>query len=105
MFLEESISYFQFSIQADFSLFEIDPPIDQFVVVVIVWIQTPEKSHKEQYQNSSSPNLKFPRLLQLRVIIAELLARPIQLSVQGFLGDFACLSMIAQRFDLDLSSP
>ena len=34
-----------------------------------------------------------------------LLGRPIQLSVQGFCGDVASLSMFAQRFGVSLSSP
>ena len=88
-------------------LFEPDQPIDSPVVAVIVGIQNPDLSHKEQYQNLYFPNVSPPRLLQLRIIFAEptfLLARLIQLSVQGFGGDFVYLSMFAQRLDLYLFS-
>ena len=56
----------------------------------------------------SVPNVSPPRLPQLCITFAEpifLLGRQNQLSVQGFCGDFVCLSMFAQRFGHDLFSP
>ena len=75
--------------------------MDSPVVVAIIGTRTP-------CPNFFLPNAFPPRLPQLGFMFAEpvfLLARPIQLSVQGFRGDFACLSTFAQRFGLDLFSP
>ena len=60
--------------------------------LVIVEIRVLDESRKVLFPNYSVPNVSPPRLPQLRIIFVEptfLLARPIQLSVQGLC---VCLS-------------
>ena len=100
VFSAESIQNFEVSTQTNLlSLSLISSP----VVAEIDGIQIPDWSHEKQCPNFSFPSIWLP---QLHTILAEpfsLLGRSVQLSAQGFCGDFHCHWTIAQRFDLNLS--
>ena len=107
IFLEERTSQFQFSIQAEFISLSLICPIDLLDVPEIIEIPTPDRSLQKRCQNFSFPNSSPQLLPQLHTFFPEpfsLVGRPSQLSVQGFGGDFLCLSTNAQRLDLDLFS-
>ena len=94
IFSEESFSHFQFSVQTFFLSLSLISPL-----IRLLWLQS---LGLELLIDLTKGNIRISQFPMLNVHIS---ARPLQLSVQGFCGDFACLSMFAQRFGLGLSSP
>ena len=107
IFLEEPTSHFHFNIQADFISFSLFCPLTS-----LMWLESLRFKLRIGLLKSSVRISLFSQFLASTSASASysfcwailyLLGRPNQLSVQGFSGDFLCLSTNARRLDLDLS--